>query len=184
MQFIPQLIPEIILIEPRVFKDPRGFFLETYHHEKYRAGGIDATFVQDNHSKSTRGTLRGLHAQLGEHAQGKLIRCVAGEIFDVAVDIRRDSPTFGKWCGEILSAENFNQLWIPPNFAHGFLALSEYVEVEYKCTRLYHPQSEISVLWNDPAIGVEWPLDSEPLLSEKDKNGKPLNDLLEQLPAY
>ena len=168
-------IPDVILIEPKVFQDPRGFFMETYHAEKFREIGITETFVQDNHSGSIRGTLRGLHYQVRQ-AQGKLVRCVAGEIFDVAVDIRRSSPTFGKWVGALLSAENKHMLWLPAGFAHGFYVLSEWGELAYKATDFYAPEWDRSILWNDPEIGIDWPLlpEAELLLSEKDRRAVPL----------
>jgi dTDP-4-dehydrorhamnose 3,5-epimerase len=182
MKFEPTPLPGVVVVRPEVFRDPRGFFLETYHAEKYEQGGIRATFVQDNHSHSLKGTLRGLHAQL-KHPQGKLVRAVAGEMFDVAVDIRRGSPTFGKWFGTRLSGENFVQLYVPPGFAHGFCVLSERVDVEYKCTDFYRRDDEVSVAWNDPDIGVEWPVET-PLLSDKDRHAPRLRDLTDVLPAY
>jgi dTDP-4-dehydrorhamnose 3,5-epimerase len=166
VRFKPTAIPEVILIEPRVFRDARGFFLESYHLQKFAEGGVGARFVQDNHSFSARGTLRGLHMQR-EFAQGKLLRCTSGEIFDVAVDARRGSPTFGRWVGETLSAENFRQLWVPPGFLHAFCVVSETAQVEYKCTELYHPEDELGVIWNDPDLGIAWPTDA-PVLSAKD----------------
>lgn len=175
MKFTPTEIPDVILVEPDVHRDARGFFLETYHREKYAAGGITGTFVQDNHSRSVRGTLRGLHAQLVK-PQGKLIRVVEGEIHDVAVDIRRASATFGRSVGMRLSGEDFRQLWIPPGFAHGFCVLSETAHVEYKCTELYDPASEISILWNDPALGIEWPV-REPVVSAKDSRAPRLAEV-------
>ncbi|MGH9837775.1 MAG: dTDP-4-dehydrorhamnose 3,5-epimerase [Blastocatellia bacterium] len=183
MKLIGTDIPGVVVIEPRVFRDERGFFLETWHREKYRAGGIDAVFVQDNHSRSQRGTVRGLHAQLNQ-PQGKLIRVIEGEIFDVAVDIRRGSPTFSKWVGAWLSAENFRQIYIPTGFAHGFCVTSETAQVEYKCTAFYDPSSEISVQWNDPEIAVDWPLEEigPPILSKKDLAAKPLSQLMDVLP--
>ena len=181
MQFTETELPGVILVEPRVFRDDRGYFLETYHREKYRRGGIDATFVQDNHSRSTKNTLRGLHAQ-EPNPQGKLVRCVAGEIWDVAVDIRRDSPTFRQWVGVVLSAENFRQLWVPPGFAHGFCVLSETAEVEYKCTALYSPEDELGLAWNDPELDVAWPLDGAPVLSAKDREAPTLAEAFERLP--
>ena len=177
MNITPTAIPDVLRIEPQVFGDHRGFFMETYQREKFAAAGITVDFVQDNHSGSGQGTLRGLHYQL-RHAQGKLVRAVVGEIFDVAVDIRVGSPTFGKWVGEQLSAENKYQLWVPPGFAHGFYVLSEWAEVHYKATDYYAPEWERTILWNDPAIGIEWPLltGTMPLLSAKDVAGKCLAD--------
>ena len=166
MRFEPTSLPEVILIEPRVHRDARGFFLESYHAQRFAEGGISARFVQDNHSLSARGTLRGLHMQ-HRFAQGKLIRCTEGEIFDVAVDARPGSATFGRWVGETLSAQSFRQLWVPPGFLHGFCVVSETAQVEYKCTELYHPEDELGVIWNDPAIGIRWPI-AAPLLSAKD----------------
>lgn len=172
----------VLLVEPNVFSDERGFFLETYHAEKYRAQGLEARFVQDNHSKSRRGILRGLHAQRSK-PQGKLIRAIEGEIFDVAVDVRRGSPTFGQWVGEILSADNFRQLYIPPDFMHGFCVLSETAQVEYKCTDFYDAKDELGLIWNDPDISIAWPID-DPILSDKDRNAPRLADILEDLPRY
>jgi dTDP-4-dehydrorhamnose 3,5-epimerase len=172
----------VLLVEPEVFQDARGFFLETYHREKYAAAGIDATFVQDNHSHSARHTLRGLHAQRSR-AQGKLVRAVSGEMFDVAVDIRVGSPSFGRWTGAVLSGTNFRQLYIPPGFAHGFCVLSDEVDVEYKCTDLYVPGDEITVAWNDPEIGIDWPVRA-PILSAKDKDAPPLSQMRDRLPRY
>lgn len=182
MEFTRTALDGVVVVEPRVFRDDRGFFLETYHAGRYREGGVDATFVQDNHSRSVRGTLRGLHAQW-EHPQGKLLRVVEGEIFDVAVDIRRGSPTFGKWVGVTLSAENFRQIYVPVGFAHGFCVTSEVAQVEYKCTDIYDPEHELRMLWNDPAIGIEWPI-TEPLLSAKDRDGQHLADIGDLLPVY
>jgi dTDP-4-dehydrorhamnose 3,5-epimerase len=179
LKFAPTELPDVIVVEPDVHRDPRGFFLETYHREKYVAGGITATFVQDNHSRSVRGTLRGLHAQLVK-AQGKLIRVVEGEIHDVALDIRRGSPTFGRSVGMRLTGEDFRQLWIPPGFAHGFCVLSEIAHVEYKCTELYDPAHEISILWNDPDLGIEWPI-REPVVSAKDSRAPRLRDVVDRL---
>jgi dTDP-4-dehydrorhamnose 3,5-epimerase len=171
---IPTDLPEVLLLEPKVFADARGFFFESYNARDFAAAtGISADFVQDNHSRSARGVLRGLHYQI-EHAQGKLVRVAQGEVFDVAVDLRRASPHFGKWVGAILSAENKRQLWLPPGFAHGFLVLSETAEFLYKSADFWHPEHERTLLWNDPAIGIEWPLDGEPLLAAKDRLGKPL----------
>ncbi len=171
MKVTPGALPEVLVLEPRVFGDERGFFLESYNQHVFReAAGIDANFVQDNHSRSARNVLRGLHYQL-KQAQGKLVRVVAGEVFDVAVDLRRSSPLFGRWVGQRLSADNKRMLWIPPGFAHGFLALSEFAEVLYKTTDYYAPEHERCVLWNDPDIGVDWPLTGVPLVSEKDSRG-------------
>jgi len=174
VRFIPASIPGVIVIEPDVHVDVRGFFLETYHSEKYRAGGIADVFVQDNHSRSMRGTIRGLHLQL-QRPQGKLIRVIEGEIFDVAVDVRRGSPTFGKWVGVTLSAENFKQAYIPKGFAHGFAVTSAVAQVEYKCTDVYDSSSEIGISWDDPDIGIDWPM-SEPVLSDRDKRHPRLAD--------
>ncbi len=164
-------LPEVLLLEPRVFGDDRGFFLESYNRRVFReATGIDVNFVQDNHSRSARNVLRGLHYQV-KQAQGKLIRVVAGEIFDVAVDLRRSSPHFGRWMGQRLSAGNKHMLWIPAGFAHGFLALSDSSEVLYKATDYYAPEHERCLLWNDPNIGIDWPLTGAPLVSDKDSRG-------------
>ena len=176
MNFFPTAIPEVILIEPRIFADERGFFLETYRQQQFESAGIIASFVQDNHSGSYRGALRGLHYQI-QQPQGKLVRAVAGEIYDVAVDIRRSSPTFGQWVGLVLSADNKRQLWVPPGFAHGFLVLSEWAEIFYKASDYYAPQYERTLLWNDPQLGIDWPLEpgSQPVLSPKDTQGWPLS---------
>lgn len=182
MRFTPQRIPEVVVVEPDVYRDPRGFFLESYSLKKYREAGIGAPFVQDNHSYSVRATLRGLHAQK-EHPQGKLVRCIEGEIFDVAVDIRRGSPTFGQWVAARLSAENCHQIWVPVGFAHGFCVVSDVAQVEYKVTDDYHPEDELGILWNDPEIGIEWPED-RPILSKKDAGSPPLADVLDLLPRY
>jgi dTDP-4-dehydrorhamnose 3,5-epimerase len=180
MRFEPTALPEVVVITPDVHPDPRGFFLETYHHAKYRAGGIEVAFVQDNLSRSARGTLRGLHAQR-RRPQGKLIRVTEGEIFDVAVDLRRGSPSFAGWVGVRLSGDTFRQVYVPPGFAHGFCVLSEVAVVEYKCTELYDPADEIGVIWNDPDIGIQWPI-ADPMLSDKDAAAPRLRDLLEALP--
>jgi dTDP-4-dehydrorhamnose 3,5-epimerase len=171
MKFTQTRIPDVVLIEPDVFGDHRGFFMETYQKERYFKAGIRYSFVQDNHSGSNRGTLRGLHYQI-RHPQGKLVRACAGEIFDVAVDIRQSSPTFGHWVGVVLSAENKRQLWVPPGFAHGYYVLSDWAEFLYKTTDYYAPEWERSLRWNDPDLGIEWPLpDGEmPILSEKDQH--------------
>jgi dTDP-4-dehydrorhamnose 3,5-epimerase len=175
MEFEPTSIPDVIAIKPKVFGDERGFFMETYQAEQFAAAGIDFDFVQDNHSGSRRGVLRGLHYQI-RNPQGKLVRVIAGEIFDVAVDLRRSSPTFGQWVGQCLSAENKLQLWIPPGFAHGFYVLSDWAELVYKATDLYAPEWERTLIWNDPAVGIHWPLPDEqaPGLSPKDIQGSPL----------
>lgn len=165
-------IPEVVLLSPRVFGDDRGFFYESFNARAFeQATGLRPDFVQDNHSKSQRGVLRGLHYQLAPNAQGKLVRVVQGEVFDVAVDIRRSSPTFGQWVGERLSAENKHQLWIPPGFAHGFVTLSECAEFLYKTTDFYLPEAERCIAWDDPAIGVNWHYGGVPMLSEKDRRG-------------
>lgn len=182
MKFTPTRLPDVILIEPVVHKDPRGFFMESFQTERYKNAGIPGPFVQDNHSRSVRGTLRGLHAQW-RRPQGKLVRAIRGEIFDVVVDIRKGSPTFKQWVGVRLSAENFKQLYIPPGFAHGFCVLSGVAEFEYKCTDYYDPGGELTVLWNDPEIGIEWPV-QDPLLSEKDRGAPPLSKLGERIPVY
>jgi len=162
-------LPGVLLLEPRVFADERGFFLESFNQRDWQeATGLDCRFVQDNHSRSLRGVLRGLHYQLPPHTQGKLVRVVAGEIFDVAVDLRTSSSTFGQWYGRVLTAENRLQLWIPPGFAHGFLTLSETAEVIYKTTDYYAPECDRAVLWNDPALAIDWPLEGSPILSPKD----------------
>jgi dTDP-4-dehydrorhamnose 3,5-epimerase len=173
----PTSIPDVVLIQPRVFEDPRGFFMETFHARGFKEFGLPEKFVQDNHSGSRQGILRGLHYQIRE-VQGKLVRAVVGEIFDVAVDIRRASPSFGQWVGTTLSGENRHQLWIPPGFAHGFYVLSEWAEVIYKVTDYYAPEHEKTLLWNDPEIGIEWPLidGMPPILSDKDARGKPLSE--------
>jgi dTDP-4-dehydrorhamnose 3,5-epimerase len=175
MQFLPTSISDVILITPKVHGDARGFFMETYRADACAAAGIPTHYVQDNHSGSRQGTLRGLHYQVRQ-AQGKLVRVIAGEIFDVAVDLRRSSPTFGVWAGATLSAENKQQLWIPPGFAHGFYVLSAWAELVYKATDYYAPQWECTLLWNDPHIGIQWPIPYEqiPLLSQKDLQGLPL----------
>ncbi|WP_446924445.1 dTDP-4-dehydrorhamnose 3,5-epimerase [Klebsiella pneumoniae] len=171
MNIIKTAIPDVLICEPRVFGDARGFFFESFSSKVFdEAVGRKVEFVQDNHSQSQKGVLRGLHYQLAPHAQGKLVRCVEGEVFDVAVDVRRSSPTFGQWVGVVLSAENKRQLWIPEGFAHGFMALSETVQFVYKATNYYAPQSERSILWNDPTINIQWP-EQEVLVSDKDKVG-------------
>ena len=175
MNVKPLAIPEILLIEPKVFGDERGFFFESFNQRAFNeATGLDVQFVQDNHSRSAKNVLRGLHYQLPPKAQGKLVRAVVGEVFDVAVDIRSDSPTFGKWVGEVLSADNKRQLWIPPGFAHGFLVLSEVAEFLYKTTDYYAPELERCVRWDDPGIGIKWPFSEPTVLSAKDCLGQEL----------
>ena len=177
MIFKRTAIPEVIFFEPQVFGDDRGFFFESFNEKIFlEAVGERYQFVQDNHSRSSRGVLRGLHYQLPPNAQGKLVRVVVGEVFDVAVDIRRGSPTFGRWVGELLSARNKRQLWIPPGFAHAFLTLSDTAEFLYKTTRSYAPSAERCIQWNDPDIGIQWPCDGTPVLSKKDAKGAPLKD--------
>lgn len=171
----------VILVKPDVFRDERGFFLETYHEAKYRKGGIAEPFVQDNHSFSEGKILRGLHAQL-LNPQGKLVRAILGEIFDVAVDIRPDSPTFGRWIGEVLSGENCHQLYVPPGFAHGFCVLSETAHVQYKCTTFYDSQDEIVIAWNDPDIGIDWRVE-DPILKDRDRNAPRLAEIVPKLRA-
>jgi dTDP-4-dehydrorhamnose 3,5-epimerase len=182
VKFSPTELPEVVVIEPDVHGDERGFFLETWHRDKYAQGGIGATFVQDNHSRSKRGILRGLHMQV-RFPQGKLVRVIEGEVFDVAVDVRRGSPHFGRHVVVTLSAARFTQLWIPPGFAHGFLVTSDAAQFEYKCTELYHPEDEITIAWNDPELAIPWPTTS-PLLSAKDANARPLAELMDRLPVY
>ncbi|MES2187421.1 MAG: dTDP-4-dehydrorhamnose 3,5-epimerase [Pseudomonadota bacterium] len=176
MQAIPTNIPEVLLLEPRVFGDDRGYFYESFNARRFADDtGLDVQFVQDNHSKSARGVLRGLHYQI-QAPQGKLVRVVAGEVWDVAVDIRRSSPTFGQSVGMLLSAENRRQLWVPPGFAHGFIVTSESAEFLYKTTDYYAPEHERCIAWNDPTLALPWPLDGEPVMSGKDKLGALLKD--------
>jgi len=183
VKFVETPLPGVVLVEPQVFGDARGFFMETYHLEKFRRAGIGETFVQDNHSFSRKGVLRGLHYQVGR-PQGKLVRVVSGEAFDVAVDIRRGSPTFGRWHGVRLSAENRRMLYVPPGFAHGFCALSDDVHFLYKCTDLYAPELDRGIRWDDPDIGIEWPV-SGPVLSPKDAGLPLLRDVPEgELPPW
>ena len=182
MRVIPTELPEVLVIEPQVHVDGRGFFVETYHAERYRLHGISAPFVQDNHSRSVSGTLRGLHLQI-RRPQGKLVRVIEGQVFDVAVDVRRGSPTLGRWIGVELSAENYRQVYIPPGFAHGFCVISPVAQVEYKCTDFYDPGGELGIAWNDPAIAIEWPV-SEPLLSPRDVRHRKLAEITDELPAW
>lgn len=172
MTFEPTPLAGLYLLQPRVFGDERGFFLESWNAETFREAGFDLDFVQDNHSRSARGILRGLHFQT-ERPQGKLVRVTSGAVFDVAVDLRRSSPTLGQWYGVELSAANHRMLWVPPGFAHGFYVLSEYADFQYKCTDYYHPASEVTLAWNDAAVGIDWPLAAgeQPKLSAKDQAG-------------
>ena len=175
MQVVQTAIPDLLILEPKVFGDDRGFFFESFNQQTFQnLTGVKANFVQDNHSKSSTNVLRGLHYQI-EQAQGKLVRVTAGEVFDVAVDIRRQSATFGKWVGVLLSAENKRQLWVPPGFAHGFVVLKDDTEFLYKTTDYYAPQHERCILWDDPAIGIEWPMTQAPILSGKDQLGLALS---------
>jgi dTDP-4-dehydrorhamnose 3,5-epimerase len=176
MKVIPTEIPDLLILEPTIFGDARGFFYESFNHKVFAdKTGITTDFVQDNHSRSAQGVLRGLHYQI-KQPQGKLVRVVVGEVFDVAVDIRKSSPTFGKWVGVNLNAENKRMFWMPPGFAHGFLVLSEYAEFLYKTTTYYAPEYDRTILWNDPQLAIAWPNDIEPLLSEKDRVGKVLHE--------
>ena len=176
-------LPGVLILKPRIFHDSRGFFAETYHQQKFSELGINVNFVQDNHSRSVRGTLRGLHYQL-QRPQAKVCRVIQGEVFDVAVDIRRGSPTFGKWVGATLSAEEMNQIFIPAGFAHGFVVLSESAEFLYKCSDFYDPTSEDGIIWNDPDLGIDWRT-AQPLLSGKDTKYPNLRDILpNRLPIY
>jgi dTDP-4-dehydrorhamnose 3,5-epimerase len=175
MKFSPSsVLPEVIIIEPQLFRDHRGYFMETYHQEKFLSAGIEVRFVQDNQSQSSRGTLRGLHYQI-QRPQGKLVRAIRGEIYDVCVDIRRSSPRFGKWFGTVLTDENKRAMYIPPNFAHGFCVLSDTAEFSYKCTDFYFPDYERAIRWNDPDLAIDWPI-QEPILSEKDASCPLLRD--------
>jgi len=167
-------IPDVLVLEPVVFADTRGFFLESYNRRAFReATGIDVEFVQDNHSRSARNVLRGLHYQIAQ-AQGKLVRVTSGEVWDAAVDLRRRSSTFGKWVAFALSAESKRMAWIPPGFAHGFLVVSDFAEVQYKTTEYYAPEHDRTLLWNDPALAIQWPIEADPILAEKDRRGTPL----------
>jgi dTDP-4-dehydrorhamnose 3,5-epimerase len=183
MNVTKTILDGVVAIEPRVFGDARGYFLETWHKERYAEAGVAREFVQDNLSRSARGILRGLHLQ-HPHAQGKLVQVFEGEVFDVAVDVRVGSPTFGKWVGQRLSGENKRQLYIPEGFAHGFCVLSEHALLGYKCTELYHPEAELSIAWNDPKLAIAWPIDA-PVLSAKDAAGARLEDIpRERLPKF
>jgi dTDP-4-dehydrorhamnose 3,5-epimerase len=180
VKVLPTRLPGVLEIEPIVHRDARGFFLEVYHAERYRRAGIDVTFVQVNHSRSVRGTLRGLHWQDPPRAQAKLIRVVLGEVFDVAVDVRPESATFGGWVGVRVSAENFRQLYIPAGFAHGFCVLSDVAELEYQCSEVYDASAERGLLWNDPALGIDWPV-TDPILSDRDRRHPTLASLKRRL---
>ncbi len=183
MKIIKTPLPGVLVIEPQVFGDKRGFFLETFRDDIFKEAGIEEKFVQDNHSRSPRGILRGLHYQLIQ-TQGKLVRVAQGEVFDVAVDIRKNSPTFGKWYGKILDSEKMHMMYVPPGFAHGFVALSKTADFIYKCTDYYHPQSEQGILWNDPEIGIKWPI-SDVVLSDKDVKNPVLDQQSDELlPKY
>jgi dTDP-4-dehydrorhamnose 3,5-epimerase len=182
VRFTPTEIPDVVLIEPDVFEDARGFFFEVYHTGKYRAAGIDTVFVQDNHSRSVQGTLRGLHAQV-RRPQAKLVRVLAGQVFDVAVDVRRGSPTYLRWVGATLSASNRHQLFVPTGFVHGFCVLSEAAEIEYKCSDVYDPGGELGIAWNDPTIGIVWPIET-PLLSSKDASLPRVTEVEATLPVW
>ena len=183
MEFEPTEIPDVVLIRPRVFGDPRGFFFESWEERKFAAAGLGVKFVQDNHSRSVRHTLRGLHYQIRQ-PQGKLVRVTKGEVFDVAVDVRRSSPRFGQWVGRVLSDTNHCMLWIPPGFAHGYLALSDEIDFLYKCSDFYDPANEHGIVWNDPDINIAWGI-ADPMLSEKDRHFMPLAEIPRQfLPQY
>lgn len=184
MKIIETSLPGVLILEPRVFGDARGYFMETWQIERYAQAGMPRGFVQDNLAHSSRGVLRGLHVQ-HPYAQGKLVQVLQGEVFDVAVDIRRGSPSFGRWVGVTLSADNHRQLYVPPGLAHGYLVLSPEALFVYKCTDFYHPETQFSVLWKDPAIGIDWPLEEEPQLADKDRSAPRLAEIpLERLPLY
>lgn len=186
MNVLPTRLPEVLVLEPRVFGDARGYFFESWSAGRYADAGITAPFVQDNISRSRRGILRGLHLQ-SPHEQGKLVSALVGEVFDVAVDVRTGSPTFGQWVGQVLSERNHLQMWVPAGFAHGFLVLSEEAVFHYKCTDLYHPDCELTVAWDDPAIGIDWPLDPghAPVVNDKDRSALLLADIPpSRLPSY
>ena len=182
MEFVPTELPGVVIVEPDVYRDHRGIFLESYHAQKYRDGGIALQFVQDNYSRSTRGTVRGLHAQVNP-PQGKLIRVLEGEIFDVAADVRRGSASFGRWVGTTLSGDNLRQLYIPAGFLHGFCVTGESAAVEYKCTDFYDPAGEITVRWDDSELAIAWPV-TQPLLSQKDRDAPCLADVIDRLPVF
>ncbi len=177
MKFLATNLPGVVIVEPEVHRDNRGYFFESYHQKKFKDAGLPLDFVQDNISKSVQNTLRGLHAQIRQ-PQGKLIGVIEGEVFDVAVDIRKNSPTFGKWTSALLSADNFKRMYVPPGFAHGFCVVSRTAVVEYKCTDFYDPADEVTILWNDPGLAISWPV-KNPILSGKDARGEKLSDLIE-----
>ena len=182
MRIVSTDLPDVLLIEPDVLRDSRGFFLETYHAEKYRSAGIMMPFVQDNRSRSVRGTIRGLHLQV-KRPQAKLVQVVSGEIYDVAVDVRRGSPTFGRFVGRHLAASDCRQLYIPQGFAHGFAVTSETADVEYKCTEIYDPSAEVGIAWDDPALAIPWPV-ARPILSDRDRRNPKLAEVGERLPTF
>jgi len=182
VRIVPTELATVVIVEPQLYADGRGFLFESYHAARYAEAGLPGRFVQDNHSCSVRGTIRGLHYQL-EHPQGKLVRVIRGAAYDVAVDVRRGSPTFGRWVGIELSAENKRQLYVPPGFAHGFCVMAELSEVEYKCTDYYAPSDQHGVAWNDPLLGIPWPV-REPVLSDKDRRYPPLTPTRADLPVY
>jgi len=182
VRVVPAPLPGVLVIEPRVFRDGRGFFIETYQEQRYRELGILDQFVQDNHSRSVAGTLRGLHLQVTK-PQAKLVRVIEGSVYDVAVDVRRGSPTFGRWFGVVLSADDFRQCYVPRGFAHGFCVTSEVAQVEYKCSHFYDPADELGIRWDDPAVGIEWPV-ATPVLSDRDRRHPLLADVMAQLPEY
>ena len=182
MNVVATGLPGVVIVEPRVFRDERGFFLESYNEQRFREAGLPTEFCQDNHSRSVRGVVRGLHCQVA-HPQGKLVSVAHGAIFDVAVDVRRGSPHFGRWVGVHLTGEDGRALWIPPGFAHGFCAVSDVADVTYKCTGLYHPEDECGVMWNDPGIGIEWPV-RDAIVSAKDAQCAPLHAGRRDLPAF
>jgi len=177
VKFLATNLPGVVIVEPEVHRDNRGYFFESYHQKKFKDAGLPLDFVQDNISKSVQNTLRGLHAQIRQ-PQGKLIGVIEGEVFDVAVDIRKNSPTFGKWTSALLSADNFKRMYVPPGFAHGFCVVSRTAVVEYKCTDFYDPADEVTILWNDPGLAISWPV-KNPILSGKDARGEKLSDLIE-----
>jgi dTDP-4-dehydrorhamnose 3,5-epimerase len=183
MRVIPTELPGVLVIEPEVHRDSRGFLVETWHAPRYARLGIEGPFIQDNHTKSVGGTLRGLHLQVAAAPQAKLVRVVEGEVFDVAVDVRRGSPTFGRWVGVTLAADNFRQCYIPSGFAHGFAVTSAVAQVEYKCSAVYDPAAEIGIAWNDATLAIGWPI-ADPVLSDRDRRNPPLAALTDRLPLY